>query len=161
MAKIGTAAWKKNVQEAAYKRGNTIAGKPVITATTKMILDITDSDIKKGKVRDPGACPAAVCIMRTVPTAIGARVHLGRTYIEFQDMWVRLKTSGSLRDEIVAVDRDGKMVPGRHELIPLCPSERHKYGKRQGTDGNGKKKKRKRASYIRYVPNVRAHGANR
>jgi hypothetical protein len=163
MGKLYTAAWKKNVSDAAIRRGNTIAGKPVLQADKRIMLDIVQQDISSAKSKDPGACAAARCILRQFNNALAARVHLGRTYIEFKDFWLRLKTPDSLRSEIIALDRGGAFEPGHHELIPLSPSERHKYGKRQGTDESDvkKKRKRKRIAKAYRIPNVRTHGANR
>ena len=162
MARFGTAAWRKNVTQAAYKRGNTIAGKPVVAGSARMLLDINQRDISQGKAKDPGGCAAARCILRSYSDAISARVHLGRTYIEFTDFWMRLKTPTSLRSEIIAFDRGGAFEPGQHELTPLCPSELRKYnGKRQGSDKDGSTKKRKHIAKARRITNVRAHGANR
>jgi hypothetical protein len=164
VAKLGTAAWRKNVSDAAIARGNTIAGKPVLAAEKRIMLDIVQQDISQGKSKDPGACAAARCILRQFANAISARVHLGRTYIEFKDFWLRLKTPDSLRSEIIAFDRGGAFEPGHHELAPLCPSERKKYtGRRQGSNEEDVKKKRKRKHIARAyrIPNVRARGANR
>jgi hypothetical protein len=85
-----------------------INGKPVIDATKSLRIQISREDAGRGKTKDPGQCAAARAILRVVPTAKGARVHLGRTYIETDKEWVRYTTPPSLKTEIVSFDRGGE-----------------------------------------------------
>ncbi len=139
-----------------------IDGKPVINATKKIILHISPRDVAQGNNKDPGSCAAARACIRELG-AKAARVHLGRTYVKFDDKWLRFGTSHALRTEIVAFDRGGKFSPGTYYISPLQPSHRPA-GRRLGSVKTkvkiARKTHRKRAK-IHIVSGVRAHGANR
>ena len=77
----------------------------MVNGKRKLVIDISERDVKKGQTRDPACCAAAQCLLRTVPGIIGARVHMTNTYIEYPDRWERLMTPMSLRKEIIAFDR--------------------------------------------------------
>lgn len=103
---------------------NMIYGRPVVNGKRKIALHISAADVKNGKNKAPGACAAAMALMREVPNCIKARVHLGRTYIlKDDDQWYRYKTPEALQREIVAFDKGGKFEPGEYELRPMSPSE--------------------------------------
>lgn len=122
----------------------TINGLKVVDAKKSIHLVITKGDVKKGKVKDPSGCAAAVACRRALK-AHEARVHIGRTYLRFNGKWERYHTSPALRAEIVAFDRGGVFEPGIYTLQKMQPSK--KSGKRQGaekwrTGGRGKKRGR-------------------
>lgn len=123
----------------------TINGKPVVNASRSVSLHISPMDTKKGNVKNPGACAAALAAMREIPNCTAARVHLGRAYVynEKKQHWVRFKTPESLRSEIIAFDRGGSFQPGEYKLRPLPPSEldpkiknKARYEKHSGSDTN-------------------------
>jgi hypothetical protein len=146
-----------------------IDGIRVVNPTKKLQISISQRDCDRGQTKDPGACAAARALLREVPNAKQARVHLGRTYVLIDDggkkVWERYQTPQSLRAEIIAFDRGGEFAPGEYTIPPLPPSVRAKFGKRQGTphatDNIGSKKRKRIARPIHVTENVRAKGANR
>lgn len=126
-----------------------IEGLPVKDATRSVILHITDSDVRKGRKKNPKECAAAQACKRQLG-ATEAQVHKTRTYVRFNGHWQRYQTPGSLQAEIVAFDRGGSFEPGEHILLKMPPS---KLGKRKSgkTLHRGTRKLR---GYHR-VPNVR------
>jgi len=103
-----------------------INGKKVIDAQAPLHITISPRDAAQGKSRDPGKCAAARAIIRTVTDAKSARVHLGRTYVEFGDVWVRYKTPVSLKTEIVSFDRgtNPQHTVGDYTLSAPSPTDR-------------------------------------
>lgn len=140
-----------------------INGLPVTDADKKVKLHILAADVTKGNTKDPGACAAARACIRELG-AKAARVHIGRTYVQFDKKWVRFNTGGALRGEIIAFDRGGKFEPGEYTLTPIPPGEKARRGKRQGgpdkTSRESRRHVRKRAK-PHVVTGIRAHGANR
>ena|SRR5271156_744954 len=103
---------------------NMINGRPVVNGKRKVVLHISPADVKGGKNKAPGACAAAIALMREIPNCVKARVHLGRTYILKDDeQWYRYKTPEALQREIVAFDKGGRFEPGEYELRPMSPSD--------------------------------------
>ncbi len=134
-----------------------IAGKPVIDAKRPARIRINTRDVKRGAVKDPGSCAAALACMREFHCT-DARVHLGRTYVKMGDHWRRYQTPQSLRAEIVAFDRGGKFAPGEYTLAK--PSKKTS-GRRQGSDKDTRKGKYKWRAPYHVTIGVRQHGANR
>lgn len=145
-----------------------INGKKVVDARSPLKIIVTDDDAKKGANKNPSGCAAARAILRSYKEegVIGARVHLGRVYVEHKDKFVRYTTPENLRTEIITFDRAKtvQFMPGTYTLRPMAPSNRlglsdsrHK-NQSSGTRW-GKRKKIARA--IHQVEGVRAHGANR
>ena len=142
-----------------------IAGKKVVDAKKPLRISISKQDATKGKTKDPGACAAARAIVRTVADCKSARVHLGRTYVEFPDKWVRYKTPDGLKIEIVSFDRGTKAEYAEGEYTLYAPSPADRIGARngRGVSGStaGKKKRPHIARVIHQIEGVRASGANR
>lgn len=142
-----------------------INGKRVVDATKNMVITISKRDAALGKTKDPAACAAARAIVRTIADAKQARVHLGRTYIEMPDKWVRFKTPSGLKTEIVSFDRGTKAeyAEGSYTLYAPAPSDR--LGNRPKPLGKNQYKNKKRrphiARIIHHVEGVRARGANK
>lgn len=144
-----------------------IAGRPVYDAKKRLNISITDEDVKKGARRDQAACAAARSIERCVPGAKGARVCIGRTYVDMGDHWLMFNTPQCLKHEIVAHDRDGKFEPGEYYLQPITPSERERRGQRMGSNKPGARDKgsrdrtpKKARMKPHIVHGIRARGAN-
>jgi hypothetical protein len=139
-----------------------INGKKVINATKPVVLHISERDVASGAVKSPAGCAAALACLRQLKAA-NARVHLGRTYVEIGDKWVRFQTPQSLRAEIVSFDRGGAFDPGDYTLRVMTPN-RIPAGKRQGGKSDNirprKPVKIARRSY-HVTTGVRSHGANR
>lgn len=152
----------------AVKHRHMIAGKPVYDLRKKIEIIITPNDVEKGARRSPSDCAAARSIKRCVPGAIGARVHIGRTYIEFPDHWEMGNTPASLKQEIIAHDRDGKFQPADDYYIrPIGPAERARRGKRAGSNKPGARDKgskdrtpKRPRMKPHHVQGIRARGAN-
>lgn len=121
---------------------------PVFNATKSAKITITPLDVKRGDKKDAGKCAAARACVHDM-SAVAARVHVGRTYVELpakqarrygvkapngSPVWVRFRTPNSLRTEIVAFDRAKSFDPGDYILPPCQPSHRAT-GRRYG--GNG------------------------
>ena len=142
-----------------------IAGKKVVDAKKPLRISISKADAAKGKTKDPGACAAARAIVRTIADCKSARVHLGRTYIEFPDRWVRYKTPEGLKVEIVSFDRGSKAEYTEGEYTLYAPSPTDRIGTRTGRgvrgSTSGKKKRAHIARVIHQIEGVRASGANR
>lgn len=117
-----------------------INGLPVVDAKRSITLHITEGDIRKGKVKKPNACAAALACKRQLHCT-EARVHIGRTYVRFNGKWHRYLTSKDLRTEIVAFDRGGTFEPGNYALLKMQPSRKYDTGRGQKT-GKGKKRGR-------------------
>lgn len=139
-----------------------INGKPVVDATEHMMIDISPDDCLRGKTKDPGSCAAARAIMRDYDVK-AARVHVGLTYVEEEDRWLRYRTSAALRTELVAFDRGGPFEPGTYMLSPPPKSatlefqRTHNKGASKRRNGKGKTPKRTRHE----TTNVRPRGANK
>lgn len=116
-----------------------INGKKVVDARKPLLLEITDQDVARGDKKEATSCAAAVACKRQLG-AKSARVHLSRTYVEYDDRWVRYSTPSSIRTEIVSFDRGKKFEAGEYKLPILQPSK-HAKGIRQGTHSNSKKLK--------------------
>lgn len=140
-----------------------INGKKVIDATKPLRITISKRDATLGKTKDPSACAAARAIIRTIADVKTARVHLGRTYVEYSDKWVRYMTPHALKIEIVSFDRGAKAeyAEGAYTLYAPCSTDR--LGARQKPTGKtgGKKRRPHIARVNRQIEGVRAHGANR
>ena len=140
-----------------------INGKRVVDATKPLHISINKRDASLGKTKDPGACAAARAIIRTVADAKGARVHLGRTYVEYPDKWVRYKTPDALKTEIVSFDRGGKAEYTEGDYTLYAPTPTDRLGNRPKPQGKtGSKKRRPHiARIIHQIEGVRARGANK
>jgi hypothetical protein len=139
----------------------TINKVPVFDARKPAKITIKPLDVRRGNVKDPGACAAARACLHDMH-AIAARVHVGRTYVELPaklarrygakpakqrgPVWVRFRTPPALRTEIVSFDRSKQFDPGDYVLPPPQPSHRAR-GKAYGG-----KRVVKRGSYKRPVP---------
>lgn len=138
-----------------------INGMDVKDATQKVKIKITKTDCTKGATKDPGACAAARACLRQVPDCHKARVHIGRTYLQVGEKWLRFQTPLALRSEIISFDRGGAFEPGDYELRPLSVAERKGRGKRHssGAPKHGRPGHHRIKPHI--VTGVRQHGANR
>lgn len=134
-----------------------IKGKKVVDATKPTVIHITARDTKVGKNKNPETCAAARAAKRGIPNCISARVHLGRTYIEEKDKWLRYITPGNLRSEIIAFDRGGKFMAGDYELLPPSKTERLRAPRKQHEGGQNSAASKRKLHVIR---GVRPHGAN-
>lgn len=123
-----------------------IEGLPVKDAKKPVLLAITPGDVKKGKVKNPAGCAAAVACKRQLG-ASEAHVHKSRTYLRFNGHWVRYMTPASLQAEIVAFDRGGRFEPGEHRLARMAHY-------RNASRGPHRKKGKKKQGY-HVVKNIR------
>lgn len=98
-----------------------LEGLPVYDAERPAHITITAGDVKRGGVKKPSSCAAALACLRDLKVT-EARVHLGRTYLRKGDKWLRYATPASLRTEIVAFDRGGSFTPDDYTLTPMSPS---------------------------------------
>lgn len=140
-----------------------INGKKVVDATKPLRITINERDAALGKTKDPGGCAAARAIIRGYRSegAKGARVHLGRTYVEYEDRYVRYVTPRNLKTEIVSFDRGTRpeFMQGNYTLerIPPCQRVGHK-----SSGSSGRRGKRPHIARIRHqIEGVRARGANK
>jgi hypothetical protein len=149
-----------------------INGKKVIDASEPLKITITPRDAALGKTKDPGACAAARAIVRGYRDdgAKAARVHLGRTYVEFGDKWVRYQTPDTLRAEIISFDRGAtpEFMAGDYKLLRPAPSGRlgarppeTKIAGPKATRHKLHAARKKIARVHHQIEGVRAHGANR
>ena len=101
-----------------------IEGLPVRDLTKPLKLVISDDDCKRGSTKNPSSCAAALAACR-LPKVTEARVHIGRVFLNISNKyWLRGKTPGALRTEIVSFDRGAKFEPGEYTIRPIAPSER-------------------------------------
>lgn len=100
-----------------------IDGLPVRDLTKPLRLVISEEDCRRGNSKTPSSCAAALAACR-LPKITEARIHIGRVFLNVANKyWLRGKTPGALRTEIVSFDRGGKFEPGEYIVRPLCPSE--------------------------------------
>jgi hypothetical protein len=140
-----------------------IGGKKVVDAKRKLRISISKRDAALGKTKDPGGCAAARAIVRTIADAKAARVHLGRTYVEYPDKWVRYMTPVPLKVEIVSFDRGTKAEYSEGDYTLYAPSPSDRLGARPKPQGKtGSKPRRPHIARIHHqIEGVRARGANR
>lgn len=143
-----------------------INGKRVVDATKPLHITVSARDASLGKTKDPAKCAAARAIVRTVADAKSSRVHLGRTYIEYEDKWVRYKTPEGLKVELVSFDRGAKAeyTEGDYTLYAPSPTDRLGHQRKIGTPTGktGSKKRRPHIARIHHqIEGVRARGANK
>jgi hypothetical protein len=147
-----------------------INGKRVVDATKPLRISISREDAAKGRTKDPAKCAAARAILRVIPTAKGARVHLGRTYIETDKEWMRYITPASLKTEIVSFDRGGGAEYTEGDYTLYAPSKANRIGARPNRPlgpaasrnaASARNKRKKIARKIHQIEGVRAHGANK
>ena len=100
-----------------------INGKPVEDATHHMFIEISDEDCSKGKRKGPKSCASARAIVRDYEV-LSARVHVGVTYVEENNRWIRYLTPRSLGTEIKIFDRGSSFSPGNYMLSPPGPAQR-------------------------------------
>jgi hypothetical protein len=141
-----------------------INGKKVIDARKGMMIEVTKEDCRKGRTKDPSACAAAKAILREHEEVLSARVHRGRTYLEYEDRWVRYSTSRSLSFELAVFDRDKGFEPGVYSIAAPSPAARLDAEKKRleglvdsRTDHSKNKTRLKRHD----ITNIRPRGANR
>ena len=132
---------------------NKIGGLPVVNATEKVDLNITAGDIRRGDMKDPGGCAAAVACRRQMH-AVDARVHIARTYIKLDKKWIRYLTPFALRTEIIAFDRGAQFTPGEYTLLPMPKPQ--KKSARKAPSGKSRQKR-----VFHTQSGIRPHGANR
>lgn len=116
-----------------------IDGKKVINASKPVLIKITTEDCKTGRTKKPDMCAAALACQRDLK-CIQARVHISTTYVETNKHWLRYRTPGGLRDEIISFDRGTGFHPGEFILRPLQPSHQAN-GARQGGPNKPTKKR--------------------
>lgn len=149
-----------------------INGKKVVDAPGPLKITITPRDAALGRTKDPGGCAAARAIVRGYKDegAKAARVHIGRTYIEYDDKWVRYKTPDALRTEIVSFDRgtQPEFMAGEYKLLRMPPCDRlrarppeTKIAGPKETRHKPRIARRKIARTVHQIEGVRARGANR
>lgn len=131
-----------------------ISGLQVVDAKRDQLIHITNNDVKRGGVKDPSTCAAALACRRDLQCT-EAQVHIGRTYVKQGRNWVRYVTPSSLKYEIVAFDRGGQFEPGEYVLIAPKGALRLGYEKPTGPK---KKKGRKRETY-HVITNIRSRPA--
>lgn len=140
-----------------------INGKRVVDAKQTLRITISKRDAALGKTKDPAECAAARAIVRMVQDVKSARVHLGRTYIEYPDRWVRYKTPNNLKTEIVSFDRGARRHYSEGSYTLYAPAPADRLGARYKPTGKTGHSKRRAhiAKRIHYIEGVRARGANK
>jgi hypothetical protein len=115
-------------------------GLPVRDLLKPLRLIISEEDCRRGNAKTPSSCAAALAACR-LPKITEARIHIGRIFLNVANKyWLRGKTPGALRTEIVSFDRGGRFEPGEYTIRPLPPSDRPN-GSRQGHIPVPKKRK--------------------
>jgi hypothetical protein len=119
-----------------------IRGSAVEDATQDLILSVTAKDIRNASSKNPSNCVVAKACRRQ--ENLEAIIHVSRVYLRNGGKnWIRYILPKSLRGEIIAFDRGGKVYPG--DFILMAPKASEKlgtypaYGKRTGK-GNVKRK---------------------
>lgn len=140
-----------------------INGHSVIDAKKPVKIRITTRDCRVGGNKDPGACAAARAVLREIPDATQARIHISRAYIQnSKGTWTRYLTSPALRTELVAFDRGGAFEPGEYILSPIPKTL--KLGTKFVAKAKAKSKAKQDRNFgggRKVVKNVRPRGANR
>ncbi len=125
-----------------------IAGKKVVDARKPIVIEVTREDCRKGKTRDPAGCAAARSILHTDEKALSARVHRGMTYVEYEEKWVRYRTSSALSFELAVFDRGTAFEPGAYGLG--VPSASHSIASGQQEKQTASRPQRQEASSSRH-----------
>jgi len=112
------------------KNGQALEGLPVRDATANTVITIQPRDISHGKRNKPGECPAARACCRGLG-ATKALIYRTKTFLRNGKEWVRYNTPQSLRTELVAFDRGGRMMPG--DFIILAPKGSQRLGRHKPT----------------------------
>src|SRR5260370_30155616 len=144
-----------------------IAGKKVVDARKPIVIEVTREDCRKGKTRDPAGCAAARSILHTDEKALSARVHRGMTYVEYEEKWVRYRTSSALSFELAVFDRGTGFEPGAYGLG--VPSASHSIASErarlEGLPDNRKNRPHRdpnaRKRHRHDITHTRTRGANR
>ena len=119
-----------------------IDGLPVRNLKKAIRLTITAEDCRHGNTRAPSGCAAALAAQR-LPHVSEARVHIGRIFLKIgKRYWLRGKTPGALRTEIISFDRGGKFEPGVYTIRPLSPSEFPRGARTGGKDRTNRNSRR-------------------
>lgn len=134
-----------------------IEGLPVRDLTKPLKLVISEDDCRRGNRKDQSSCAAALAACK-LPKVTEARIHIGRIFLNVANKyWLRGKTPGALRTEIVSFDRGGKFEPGEYTIRPLAPSDRPN-GQRQGSYPVKKRKGPKR--HLKILKSIRGSAHN-
>lgn len=135
-----------------------IEGLPVRDLTKPLKLVISEEDCRRGNRKDGSSCAAALAACK-LPKVTEARIHIGRIFLNVANKyWLRGKTPGALRTEIVSFDRGGKFEPGEYTIRPLSPSELPN-GKRQGHNTPVKKRKGPKR-HLKILKSIRGNAHN-
>jgi hypothetical protein len=124
------------------KNNRALDGQPVRDATADTVITIQHRDINHGKPNSPGECPAARACCRGLH-ATEALIYRTKTYLRNGKGWTRYVTPASLRTELVAFDRGGRMMPGDHIIRAPKGTERLGRHKPTGPKSRSGKPRRK------------------
>jgi hypothetical protein len=131
-----------------------IKGLKVVDAARDAVFEITPTDIQVAHPKEPGGCPAA----RACRRFFGVKevlIHISRAYVRYDTRWVRYCVPTSLRAEVIAIDRGGRLEPGEYVLKAPTGNERLDYRKPTGP----KRRPGKRRVAYHLTVNVRPQAA--
>lgn len=129
----------KKVRAELAERG--IKVRRVRDADEAVVLGVTDSDIRRGRPKDPFSCALAECGKRQEQVD-AAVIRQRSAYLIREGDAVRYSVPVTVRQELVAFDRGGKVFPGRYELRVPPASQRLGADARQKKKANGSRTRR-------------------
>jgi hypothetical protein len=99
-----------------YHRADDL-GIPVVDATDRMLILVTDDDVVRAKKMDSKHCALARASMR-LPNVHAAYFFRSTAFLEYANRIVRFKLPASVQKEIVSFDRAQIMASGVFQLTP-------------------------------------------
>lgn len=130
-----------------------LRGQRIIDSLSDLKFEITPSDIKKAKAKDPLGCAAALALRRECHTT-AVCVMRARTYIKRQNYWVRYITPVSLAREVIVIDRNGQFEPGNFKIKAPSLSQKLGQDRRQRVE-SGRHLRSKRTDPFHYTAKIR------
>lgn len=119
-----------------YKRADDL-GIPVVEATERELVVVTDSDVVNAKKANSKHCALARASLR-LPGVVAAYFFRTSAFLEYDDRLERFQLPISVQKEIVSFDRAQVFAAGVYQLSPPPPSsvagassERKRRGRRQ------------------------------
>ena len=94
----------------------------VVNATKKLILSITEENVKQAKCSDPNQCVIAQALHNHFgPVVEGFQVGASITKVITGDKLIRYTTSAKLRNALITFDKTKhwKLPPGEYNLNPM------------------------------------------
>jgi hypothetical protein len=113
-------------------------GLKMVDAKQDLMITLRENDIHDGKVKSPQHCAFACAVTRQVAHVADAYFFRSTAWLrKTDDTLERYTLPNSVRQEITAFDRGGKMMPGPFVLkAPVGSNKRGAAAKRRAANGS-------------------------